>query len=537
MPVVTIRTRSCLAALIAVIALSGCSEQTWDWDWWKTSGTKKQQRPVTRAGRRTDQSKVAQRQPRKEQTRRDQGSNDEQADQVDAKVRQYVDTMEPTGRKGYQSNDFNAKIQRQDDRRDGKRIRKVTQRRPQQGEPAAEPAASPAARVGDPGSRSPGPAAGEPAVRPVRIEPQPAADDTGSIAPSESPPAVARSDRVPSGAAASTTDVAAAPTDTGRDDDPARPGVLPNTAAASGTDVRAALPESSAAEEQEKPAKAPVLEKIRISSGPEQVAVQPAVKQSEQPAALDGPADKPRSTANTAAPAPVQQVDTFEQRLKELEERVAKEPNDLEAQYKMRMMYMLAGQEDQALAPIEGANAEIQETIQAHFRALKAAQSNSGRDPAINANNQLEKIEELGNIIRVRADLRIPRVALCTAIDGFGRYTPIEPAVFQAGQKNRVLLYIEVDNFRSEKTASGMYRTLLSVRQSLLNKSGEELWSTHDANIEDLARQRRRDFYLTIGPLTIPKTLGPDEYVLKVEVEDVIGGKINSNVAKFTMIP
>jgi hypothetical protein len=364
----------------------------------------------------------------------------------------------------------------------------------------------------------------EPAVRSARIERQPAADETVSIAPGESRPVVARSDGLPSEPETSATDLEAAPTGTDEKDDPAKSSILSNTGAAFGTDSAAVLPESSAAEE-EKPAKPPVLEKIRISSGPELAA------------APDGTADSPRLTANTAAAAPVQQVDTFEQRLKELEGRVAKEPNDLEAQYKLRMMYMLAGQDDKALAPTEGANEEIQETIQAHFRALKAAQSSSGRDPAINANNQLEKIEELGNILRVRADLQVPRVALCTAIDGFGRYTPIEPAQFQAGQKNRVLLYIEVDNFRSEKTASGMYRTLLSVRQCLLNKSGEELWSTHDANIEDLARQRRRDFYLTIGPLSIPKTLGPDEYVLKVEVEDVLGGKINSNVAKFKLIP
>jgi hypothetical protein len=82
-----------------------------------------------------------------------------------------------------------------------------------------------------------------------------------------------------------------------------------------------------------------------------------------------------------------------------------------------------------------------------------------------------------------------------------------------------------------------MYRTLLSVRQSLLTKSGEELWSTHDANIEDIARQRRRDFFLTLGPWSIPKTLGPGSYILKVEVEDVLAGKINSGVAKFKMVP
>jgi len=126
---------------------------------------------------------------------------------------------------------------------------------------------------------------------------------------------------------------------------------------------------------------------------------------------------------------------------------------------------------------------------------------------------------------------------LCTAIQGFGRYTPVETTEYQAGRKNQILAYIEVDNFRSEKSPAGMYRTLLSVRQSLLAKSGEELWSTHDANIEDLARERRQDFFLSLGPYAIPRTLSPGEYVLKVEVEDVLGGRINSNIVKFKMVP
>jgi hypothetical protein len=63
------------------------------------------------------------------------------------------------------------------------------------------------------------------------------------------------------------------------------------------------------------------------------------------------------------------------------------------------------------------------------------------------------------------------------------------------------------------------------------------MWSKRDENIEDLARQQRRDFYLTIGPIAIPKALPPGEYTLKVEVEDMQAGKLNSSVAEFRIVP
>jgi len=266
---------------------------------------------------------------------------------------------------------------------------------------------------------------------------------------------------------------------------------------------------------------------------PEPAPVEPAtVKKVSETLAV-----KKRHAANTPSSPPQQPVDTFKKKLKEQEALVAKNPDDVEQQFNLRMMYLVDGQDDKALAPSSSMNAETQEILLGQLRTLMAARSSNSRDPAVWANKQLDAIEKLRGLLRAKADLVVPKVELCKSIVGFGLYEPIEPAAFKAGAKNRVLLYIEVDNFKCEKTKTGLFRTLLSVRKSLMNKSGEELWSTKDDNIEDLARQERRDFYLTIGPLAIPKSLGPGEYVFKVEVEDVLGGKINSNVVRFKMVP
>ncbi len=249
------------------------------------------------------------------------------------------------------------------------------------------------------------------------------------------------------------------------------------------------------------------------------------------------PVKPKRTVANQPPMPPPQPVDTFQRKLKEQEAVVSKSPDNVEEQFKLRMMYLVNGQDEKALAPSSSMNADAQEILLGQIRTMIAARTSDSRDPAIWANQQLDALERLRGLLRAKADLKVPNVQLCRSIEGFGRYEPIVPASFKAGGKNRVLLYIEVDNFHCDKTPSGLYRTLLSVRESLLNKGGEELWSAKDDNIEDLTRQKRRDFYLTIGPLAIPKSLGPGEYVFKVEVEDVLGGKMNSNVVRFKMIP
>ena len=165
----------------------------------------------------------------------------------------------------------------------------------------------------------------------------------------------------------------------------------------------------------------------------------------------------------------------------------------------------------------ERANREVQE----HYRA-------QARKAEVSERRQVEAARG-----RDRLETAKRKAAETIAARLGGR----KPPQFVQGQKGKALLYIEVDNYQSEKTASGKYRTLLSLRLSLLDKNGKELWSQPPTdNIEDVSRERRRDFFLTYGPLTIPKDLGPGTYVLKVEVEDVLAQKTNSGTAEFKIV-
>lgn len=537
------RPSACAAALILATFSYGCSEQKWDWFGLKKTESK-ETKPAAMA-------KPAQ--PEKTAAKPESADPDDpNAKEVDKRVEEYVKSMNNRYDPGYVQNDFTTKIERQNDPDRANRIRKTAARsRSDSGQ--YEPEWAP-----DSGENPGGPAGAD---APSKT----GSDDAPQIADLNDPSTETADNKSDIGATPEKkTSGQMPPTAKQNQPKPLEPDPIENkdasqepvtqppAVATNRPPASVDKPEESTPAQQteaepsianEKPvAKPPVLADISVSAAPkttansrpqtisDDTAAEEPIPARSEPVATNSPVTPAPSTA-----API--ADAIKAKIAEQERLVARDPNNLEEQFRLRMMYLVDGQDDKALAPTDGVNEDIQEIMRGQIQAMMSARSTSERDPATWANRQLDAIETLRQLVRQKADLRVPKVELCSAIDGFGRYEPISPPDFRVSARNLVLLYIEVDNFQSEKTPSGMYRTLLSVRQSLLSTTGEELWTQRDENIEDLARQQRSDFYLTIGPLAIPKTLGAGEYVMKVEVEDVIAGKMNSNVARFKMVP
>jgi len=236
--------------------------------------------------------------------------------------------------------------------------------------------------------------------------------------------------------------------------------------------------------------------------------------------------------ANNAAPAA---VGTAKQ-IADLEAIVARQPNNIDQQLKLRMAYLLEGDETRAVTPTPGMSEDVERTVIAQIQSVIAAKSASGRTAPAAANSQLASAEAIRESAAEKADLMVPRVVLCTAIRAFGDYTPIDPPTFPAGKKNKVLVYIEIDNFLSKEMPDGQYRTELSLRESLLDARGRELWSKQTPQIEDINRQPRRDFFVSTGARAIPPSLPPGEYYYKVEIEDLQANKINSGKTQFRLV-
>jgi len=247
----------------------------------------------------------------------------------------------------------------------------------------------------------------------------------------------------------------------------------------------------------------------------------------------------PVITNNTPRPAandPNRPIEGTAQQIAALEAVVARQPNNIDQQLKLRMAYLLDGDEGRAITPTPGMSEDVERTVIAQIKSVIAAKQSEGRTAPAAANSQLASAETIRSSASEKADLLVPRVVLCTAIRAFGDYAPIDPATFPAGKKNKVLVYIEVDNFMSKQMPDGQYKTELSLRESLLDARGRELWSKQTPKIEDINRQPRRDFFVSTGARAIPASLPPGEYYYKVEIEDVQAAKVNSGKTQFRLV-
>lgn len=132
------------------------------------------------------------------------------------------------------------------------------------------------------------------------------------------------------------------------------------------------------------------------------------------------------------------------------------------------------------------------------------------------------------------AALTIPKAALCTRVQGFGRYDALNSDKFLVGKPLRVLIYTELDGFttRSARTGDpGMSafdppKHAVELSQSLTlyhDPSGLVAWQRPPQTIIEPCKTKRRDFFL-VQRLDLPATLSIGKYNLKVRVTDVTSG-------------
>jgi hypothetical protein len=276
-----------------------------------------------------------------------------------------------------------------------------------------------------------------------------------------------------------------------------------------------------------------------ISARNDGVPDSPAITSMSVAAAPSGSGSPVESgSANVGVNQPVQpgRADSgFDDRIRALEARVATQPNDLDAQFRLRMAYLVNDQDELAMRSSPGMTQDNERLVKAVVEVMAAARTRAGRDPAEWANRQLETVNEFRAMLKEQADLRVPRVALCRETISYGDFKPFDPAEFAAGQSQQVIVYVEVDNLRREKLSTGQFCTRLTVRLSLLDRSGQEIWTRMEDTIEDLCRNQREDFFLSLI-MTVPSSLNPGEYTLKAAVTDQIGGKTNENQTSFRIV-
>ena len=201
----------------------------------------------------------------------------------------------------------------------------------------------------------------------------------------------------------------------------------------------------------------------------------------------------------------------------------------------LRMLYLMAGQQERALQAIPGVEPADQEFWQQTFWGL-ANYFDANSIPST-ADRAAQTVAQLTNAVlrlQSKANLDLRNVNFCHKISSFGNYEKYVRDEFSPGQE--VLLYAEVANIHSEPVADGKYRTSLKSTLEIYRygTQGELVEKIDLPETVDLCRTHRRDYFHSYQ-FTIPAklTLGP--HVLKLLVEDQVSRRVASYSLNFTV--
>ncbi|MFN0133940.1 MAG: hypothetical protein ACKVW3_15600 [Phycisphaerales bacterium] len=149
--------------------------------------------------------------------------------------------------------------------------------------------------------------------------------------------------------------------------------------------------------------------------------------------------------------------------------------------------------------------------------------------------------------------MRISNASLCTKVSGFGQFVPVASTKFAAGRANRVIVYVEVDNFAYRTlaeldagTASGRAGTAINTTDRWAVELSQELqlrhepdgllvWARPEQRVLETSRNRRRDFFL-VDDVTFPATLSIGRYSLKVITRDKTSNATDEKVLTFDIV-
>ena len=138
------------------------------------------------------------------------------------------------------------------------------------------------------------------------------------------------------------------------------------------------------------------------------------------------------------------------------------------------------------------------------------------------------------------AGLTIKKAALCTNVDGYGRYETFPSYRFVAGVAQPVIVYVELERFAQRELVGpdgqARFETKLSQRLELYHVADDlNTWNRAAETVTDETRNRLRDYYLT-NKVTLPANLGVGRYHLKVVMRDLIGERLSETIVPIEIV-
>ena len=220
-------------------------------------------------------------------------------------------------------------------------------------------------------------------------------------------------------------------------------------------------------------------------------------------------------------PAPVRaaatvSTDALEQKLAR---QVKEYPRDVAAHLDYQLLRFLQDESVPQLATLASLPGEDREALTALLDGLSNFRSTLRRDNNLLLSRKIRPIMDMADRMRSQAELSIPTVALCSRVDGFGVYEPIDPPRFVAHREQQVIVYCEVANFSAQLSDKKLWETKLTLEAVLYTDTGLPVWEDKGQAITDLSRNRRHDFFV-VKKTKLPSGLTIGRYLLKISITD-----------------
>ncbi len=289
-----------------------------------------------------------------------------------------------------------------------------------------------------------------------------------------------------------------------------------------GVVLEPAAADASAAPTTQPAPVAPVIQGVTIHSAP-------PLSEPESP-------DTQTVGVNTAMePSSSAENESLDGMIERLRGHIAAHPNDTEAVWRLVLLELARGDDASSREYMEGVARETGDAISTTADVLRTVRE-ALSEPGPASDRALDAIQRLRSHFTRDAELLIPNVALCTRVSTFGVYDEMDPSALVPFRSNPVIVYCELRNFHSERTAEALYRVTLSSRLEVLTADGRSVWTHEEPQIVDRSRQRREDFFLA-QRVALPAELGPGDYVLKVMIEDTTAAKATEATHSFRIGP
>lgn len=223
-------------------------------------------------------------------------------------------------------------------------------------------------------------------------------------------------------------------------------------------------------------------------------------------------------------------ADRFIRHLKANSER----DGDIESAWRLRLVQQSLGYEPDSFDAAPMFSAETAQLFSALTHVINAV-SALARDPLSTGEQTVQHLTALQALVADRADPIVETIALCRRVVTFGVYDVMSDNEFVTGNPIPTIVYSEIRNFQSTVTADGTYQTVFATRIEVLTADGEPVWKREEPEIIDRCRRRRQDFFIA-QRITIPATLSPGDYVLKLMVEDKLSSRVSEATRAFTIL-